>query len=134
MIIFLIPFVGKLLKRTPARNLIAGGFTIMGCAFLYSSHLAPNINFGTLVGMRMFQTAALAFLFVPISTVAYMTLPRERNGDGVALFAMLRNVAGSIGISLATATVTQRAAGPSEFHDAMGHPFPPALRQHDRQY
>src|SRR5208337_1571671 len=56
MIIFLIPFVGKLLKRTPARNLIAGGFTIMGCAFLYSSHLAPNIDFGTLVGMRMFQT------------------------------------------------------------------------------
>jgi DHA2 family multidrug resistance protein len=123
MIIFMIPFISKLLKRTPARNLIAGGFTIMGCAFLYSSHLAPNIDFGTLVGMRMFQTAALAFLFVPISTVAYMTLPRERNGDGVALFAMLRNVAGSIGISLATATVAERAQTHQNFMTQWANPF-----------
>jgi MFS transporter, DHA2 family, multidrug resistance protein len=109
MVILLIPIVGRLLKVTPARNLIAAGFTIMGFALLYSSHLAANINFGALVMMRMFQTAALAFLFVPISTVAYMTLPRDLTPDGVALFAMFRNVAGSIGIALATANVTHRA-------------------------
>jgi len=75
----------------------------------YSSHLAANINFGALVGMRLFQTAALAFLFVPISTVAYMTLPRDLNPDGVALFSMFRNVFGSIGIAASTAFVTQRS-------------------------
>ena len=59
--------------------------------------------------MRTFQTAGLAFLFVPISTIAYMTLPRELNGDGAALFAMFRNIFGSIGIALATSQVTQRS-------------------------
>ncbi len=123
MIIFLIPFVGRLLKLVAARYLIAIGFTIMGFSFIYSSHLAPNIDFGTLVSMRMFQTTALAFLFVPISTVAYMTLPRDLNGDGVALFAMFRNVFGSIGIALSTAMVTQRAQAHQNFLSQWASPL-----------
>lgn len=107
-VILLIPFVGRMLKVMAARYVIAIGFTTMGLSFVYASHLAPNIDFYTLVSMRMFQTAALAFLFVPISTVAYMTLPRDLNGDAVALFSMFRNVFGSIGIALSTSAVTQR--------------------------
>ena len=122
-VIVLIPIVGRLLKLTPARNLIATGFTIMGFALLYAGHLTPNINFGTLVMMRMFQTAALAFLFVPISTVAYMTLPRDRNGDGVALFAMFRNVFGSIGISLSTSTVADHIQMHQNFLVQWATPF-----------
>ena len=109
VVIFLIPFVTRLLKYVQTRYVIATGFFIMGCALVYSNRLVPNIDFGTLVAMRAFQTGALAFLFVPISTIAYTTLPRELNGDATALFSMFRNVFGSIGISLATAFVTQRA-------------------------
>ncbi len=123
MVIMLIPIVGRLLKITPARNLIALGFTIMGFSMLYSSHLAANINFGALVGMRLFQTTALAFLFVPISTVAYMTLPRDLNPDGVALFSMFRNVAGSIGIALSTSFVVQRSQIHQTYLAEMGTPL-----------
>ena len=123
MVIVLIPIVGRLLKVTAARNLIALGFTIMGFSMLYSSHLAANINFGTLVSMRMFQTAALAFLFVPISTVAYMTLSRQFTPDGVALFAMFRNVAGSVGIALSTSNITQRAQTHQNYLSEHATPF-----------
>ncbi len=108
VIIALIPLVGWLMGRMAIRYVIAIGFTLMGFAMAYSSHLVPYIDFFTLVKMRGFQTAALAFLFVPISTVAYATLPRSMNNDAAALFSMARNVCGSIGISLATALVTQR--------------------------
>ena len=108
-VIILIPFVGRLMAVIQIRYLIAFGFTIIGCALVYSSTLVPNIDFKTLVFMRTFQTAGLAFLFVPISTIAYMTLPRELNGDGAALFAMFRNIFGSIGIALATSQVTERS-------------------------
>jgi DHA2 family multidrug resistance protein len=128
LMIVLIPMVGRLLKIVPARRLIAVGFTIMGCSFIYSSHLTPDISFGTLVSMRMFQTSALAFLFVPISTVAYTTLPRERNGDGVALFSMFRNVFGSIGIAGATASVTQRAQIHQSYLSEWLTPFRPAYQ------
>jgi len=108
VVIFLIPIVGRLMKIIQTRFIIAAGFFIMGAAFLFSSTLVSNIDFGTLVLMRAAQTAGLAFLFVPISTIAFATLPRTLNGDATALFAMFRNVFGSIGISLASAMVIER--------------------------
>ena len=109
VVIILIPMVGRLMTIVQTRFIVAVGFFLMGCALFYSSHLAPNIDFRTLVMMRSFQTAGLAFLFVPISTITYLTLPRELSGDAAALFSMVRNVSGSIGISTATALVTQRS-------------------------
>lgn len=122
-VILLIPIVGRLMGVLQTRYVIALGFTIMGCALLVSSGLAPNIDFGTLMLMRTFQSAALAFLFVPISTVTYLTLPRELNGDGAALFAMFRNVFGSIGISLSTAQITQRSQIHQTYLSQWASPF-----------
>jgi DHA2 family multidrug resistance protein len=122
-VIVLIPLVGKLMTVLQTRYVIALGFSIMGFSLLYSSGLAPNIDFQTLMMMRLFQTAALAFLFVPISTVAYMTLPRELNGDGAAMFAMFRNVFGSIGISLSTAEITQRSQVHQTYLSQWASPF-----------
>jgi MFS transporter, DHA2 family, multidrug resistance protein len=107
-VIFLIPIVGRLMKILQTRFVIAAGFLAMGSAFFYSSGLTPDIDFRTLVIMRAAQTASLAFLFVPVSTVAFATIPRELNGDATALYTMLRNVFGSVGISLASATIIER--------------------------
>ena len=122
-VIILIPIVGRLMTVLQTRYVIALGFTVMGIGLTYSSGLAPNIDFRTLVMMRTLQTAALAFLFVPISTVAYLTLPRELNGDGAALFAMFRNVFGSIGISLSTAQITQRSQVHQTYLSQWASPF-----------
>ncbi len=108
VVIILIPIVGQLMKRVPTRYVVMIGFTIMGFALMYSSNLIPDIDYWTLVKMRSAQTAALGFLFVPISTIAYLTLPQTMRSDGAALFSMFRNVGGAIGISIATALVTER--------------------------
>jgi MFS transporter, DHA2 family, multidrug resistance protein len=109
-IVVLIPLVQRLLMpRVQTRHLIAFGFLLVGTSYLYSSLIVvPTVDFATLVWTRIFQVSGLAFLFVPVSTITYSTLPRALNSDGSALYVMLRNVAGSIGISLATATVTNR--------------------------
>jgi DHA2 family multidrug resistance protein len=91
-----------------ARFVIAIGFLLLGGSLVYSHGLTPGIDFKTLALMRAAQSFGLAFLFVPISTIAYSTLPKELNGDAAALFTMFRNLAGSIGISAATALITQR--------------------------
>jgi DHA2 family multidrug resistance protein len=109
VIIFLIPIVSQLLTRMPTRYLISFGFMVMGCSLLYSAHLTPDMTFEHMALIRASQTTGLAFMFVPISTIAYSSLPRELNGDAAALYTMFRNVAGSIGISTATAMVTQRS-------------------------
>jgi DHA2 family multidrug resistance protein len=122
-VIILIPLVGKLMTVVQTRFVIGAGFMIMGGALLFSSTITPNVDFRTLVMMRTAQTAGLAFLFVPISTVAYMTLPRRLNGDGAALFSMFRNVFGSIGISLSTAQITQRSQVHQTYLSQWASPF-----------
>jgi DHA2 family multidrug resistance protein len=106
VLIVLIPVAGKVLNFVPAKYVIATGGFALGCALLYSSNLVPDLNFGHLALYRAAQTAALALLFVPISTMAYTTLPPEQNGDGAALFSMSRNVLGGLGISISTALIT----------------------------
>jgi DHA2 family multidrug resistance protein len=123
VVIFLIPLVSILLKFVQTRYVIATGFFVMGCALLYSNQLVLNIDFNTLVIMRACQSAALAFLFVPISTIAYTTLPRDLRGDATALFSMFRNVFGSVGISLATAAITQQSQIRQSYLSQWASPF-----------
>jgi DHA2 family multidrug resistance protein len=76
----------------------------------YTHHLVPNIDFKTLTIMRSSQAIAIAiaFLFVPITTLAYLTLRTSENAYASALFTMFRHVAGSIGIAPATVSIVER--------------------------
>jgi DHA2 family multidrug resistance protein len=107
-IIILIPIINFVMPYVQMRYVLTVGFFLLGCAMLYSHGLVPNIDFNTLVVMRIAQSVAIGFLFVPASTLTYLTLPKNLQGDGTALFTMFRNIAGSIGISASTAVITSR--------------------------
>jgi MFS transporter, DHA2 family, multidrug resistance protein len=106
VLIMLIPVAGRLMGVMPVNYVVASGGLALGAALFYSQNLIPQLDFFHLAFFRALQTAALALLFVPISTAAYVTLPKKEQGDGAALFTMARNVLGGIGISVSTALVT----------------------------
>ncbi|HWK46769.1 MAG TPA: DHA2 family efflux MFS transporter permease subunit [Stellaceae bacterium] len=108
VVICLIPLVGRLMPKVQTRFLIAFGFASMGAAMLFAGTLTPQIDFTRLALLRASQMVGLAFLFVPISTIAYSTLKPELNRDAASLYTMFRNIAGSVGISIATALITER--------------------------
>jgi DHA2 family multidrug resistance protein len=103
----LIPMVGKILNFVKTKYVIACGGLALALALFYSMDLVSNLDFYHLMLYRAAQTAGLALLFVPISTIAYATIKPELNGDAAALFTMARNVFGGIGISVSTALVTE---------------------------
>jgi MFS transporter, DHA2 family, multidrug resistance protein len=107
-VIFLIPLLNLILPRVQTRFVLTFGFLVLGCSMLYSRTLTPDINFGHLMFMRITQTLGIGFLFVPLSILAYGTLPRDLQQDATALFTMFRNVLGSVGISVTTAMITSR--------------------------
>jgi DHA2 family multidrug resistance protein len=58
------------------------------------------------------QSSGLAFLFVPISAVAFAYIPKERTSYATGLFNLARNVGGSAGIATVTTLLARRA----QFH------------------
>jgi MFS transporter, DHA2 family, multidrug resistance protein len=104
----MIPFISILLGIVQARYVIIAGFLVLGSGLAFANIITPDIDFRTLMLMRTIQSIGFGLLLVPINTATFQTLPHRLNNDGAALFAMFRNVSGSIGISLATAAVTER--------------------------
>jgi MFS transporter, DHA2 family, multidrug resistance protein len=104
-----IPIISRLMPYVQTRSLLTVGFMLMALALVYAHTLTPDVDYDTLVKMRSAQSLAIGFLFVPITTLAYLTVPQQLHNDASAIFTMCRNVAGSIGISLSTALIRERS-------------------------
>ncbi|MDP9012389.1 MAG: DHA2 family efflux MFS transporter permease subunit [Pseudomonadota bacterium] len=107
-VILMIPIIQRVMPHVQTRFILTVGFFLLGCSLLYSRNITADIDFWHLVWLRCAQSASIGFLFVPASTLAYLTVPRHLQADAAALFTMFRNIAGSIGISLSTAAITTR--------------------------
>ena len=108
----MMPMVGILVSKVQARWLIAMGFLISAGALLYMSNINPGIDFRTAMDYRIAQSVGLAFLFVPITTIAYVGIPPGKNNQVSSIISLARNIGGSIGIAMVTTLVARR----SQFH------------------
>ncbi len=113
LLIVLMPMVGKLVKKVEARWLIGLGFVFSALAlFQISTNLDLQISFWTAANYRVYQSLGLALLFIPINTVSYVGVPEEKGGDVSGTINLLRNIGGSVGISLVETMLARRA----QFH------------------
>jgi DHA2 family multidrug resistance protein len=108
VLICVMPFIGKLVNVVQPRYLIAIGLLGMSWAMWYMTNLDTQVSFGTLALARCFQTASMAFLFVPINTAAYIGLPPGKTNDASALINLMRNLGGSVGISAVNTIIIRR--------------------------
>jgi DHA2 family multidrug resistance protein len=119
VIIAAMPLVGFLLSRYDARWLLLFGLSTVSFSLFHMTHFDTLIDFRTAATARAIQAAGLAFLFVPINTVAYAFLPKDKNNAASGLINLSRNIGGSLGISLVTTILARR----TQFHQAVlsGH-------------
>jgi DHA2 family multidrug resistance protein len=86
----------------------------MGLAMLYATRLDLDVSFWTISTTRITQVIWLPFLFIPISAVSYVGLPPNVNNEASALFNLMRNLGGSVGVSFVTSMLEER----TQFHHA----------------
>lgn len=110
----MLPFVGISLGKVEARWIIGVGLAVTSLALLHMTTFDTNVDYKYVAIARCYQAAGLAFLFVPINTVAYAFVPRNKNNAASGLVNLARNVGGSVGISLVTTILTRR----QQFHQA----------------
>ncbi len=109
LILCMMPFIGKFMGKIDARKMIAFGFFSLSVSLFYMSHrLYLGIDFKHAVLLRMYQAFGLAFLFVPINTLAYVGTPPEQGNAVSGLVNLARNMGGDVGIALVTTLLARR--------------------------
>ncbi|WP_035353259.1 DHA2 family efflux MFS transporter permease subunit [Edaphobacter aggregans] len=104
------PVIGYLANKVDPRYLLTFGFVIFGLTTFYFGQITLEISPHTLLLPILITGFGLSFVFVPITTAAYGTLPNEAIGNASGLFNLMRNIGGSIGIALAQTLITRREA------------------------
>jgi MFS transporter, DHA2 family, multidrug resistance protein len=107
--LLVMPLVGRLVTRVDPRLMIAFGLVVSASGLVWFSYFNLQVDYWTIAIARMIQAGGLAFLFIPISTISYSSVPPERNNNASALTNLSRNLGGSIGIALLTTLLTRRA-------------------------
>jgi DHA2 family multidrug resistance protein len=99
--------VGRLVGKVDTRLLITAGLGLTGWAMWQMTGWTPQVSQWTIVSVGFVQGAGLGFLFVPLTTLAFSTLPAHMRGEGTGLYNLSRNVGSSVGISVVTALISE---------------------------
>jgi DHA2 family multidrug resistance protein len=98
--------VGRIMKYIEARTLIMAGMALISLGLFFTARWTDQTNVSEIIIVSIAQGFGLGLVFVPLSTVAFLTLPNHLRTDGTSMLTLLRNVASSIGISLVIAQLT----------------------------
>jgi DHA2 family multidrug resistance protein len=102
------PIAGILVSKGDARIMMACGFAATALSLYYmTTHISLQMDFKTAAMLRVYQTAGLAFIFIPSNTLSYVGVPREKSNQISSMINFIRNIGGSIGIALIAAFITR---------------------------
>jgi DHA2 family multidrug resistance protein len=102
--------VGRLVHRVDLRLIMATGFSLTAIALWQMTHITLDMDSQLVIVSGFIQGLGIGFTFVPLSAATFATLaPRLRN-EGTPIFSLVRNIGGSVGISIVQTLLTRGTA------------------------
>jgi DHA2 family multidrug resistance protein len=93
--------VGRLLARGADARVLAGiGMLLTAYSLWTMTRFNLDVPQSTIVATGVVQGLGLGLVFVPISTIAYSTLPMAARTEAAGIFSLMRNIGSSVGISI----------------------------------
>jgi DHA2 family multidrug resistance protein len=100
-------FVGRLVGRVDSRLIILAGLALTALSLWQMAGFSLGMGMGPVLVSGMLQGFGLGCTFVPLNTIALSNLPYNIMTQGTAIRSVMRNLGGSIGISILEATLAQ---------------------------
>jgi MFS transporter, DHA2 family, multidrug resistance protein len=107
-------FASGIVTRVDQRWMLGFGCLLNAVSLYMMTSLTLGMDYWALALPRFVQGFAVGFIFVPLSTLTLATVRRDRLVNATAVYGMMRNVGGSIGIAVVTTLLAQR----SQFHQS----------------
>jgi DHA2 family multidrug resistance protein len=101
------PVIGYLTAKMDNRWLIAFGFALFGAASIWFGEVYLSIGQWTFLWAILISGFGSGCIFVPLATTSMAFLKNEEIGNASGLYNLLRNIGGSIGISVVNTIVTR---------------------------
>lgn len=99
--------VGRLINRVDNRLIIFSGLLMTLVSLWQMTRFSLQMGMGPVITSGLLQGFGLGCTFVPLNTLALSNLPRHIITQGTALRSLMRNLGGSIGISVFEVVLTQ---------------------------
>jgi DHA2 family multidrug resistance protein len=111
----IIPFVPWMMKRLDARLLVTSGFALFALSCFMNIYMSHDYAADQLVLPNVIRAIGQSLVMTPLSALATGGIERENAGSASALFNMMRNLGGSIGIAMLQTLLTKR----EQFHSVI---------------
>jgi DHA2 family multidrug resistance protein len=111
----LIPCVPFLMKRIDTRLLVAVGFGLFALSCFMNLRISPDYAADQLLIPNLVRAVGQALVLTPLSALATGGIERENAGSASAMFNMVRNLGGSVGIAVLETFVAKR----EQFHSSV---------------
>ncbi|MDR0781292.1 MAG: DHA2 family efflux MFS transporter permease subunit [Pseudomonadales bacterium] len=92
--------VGRIASHVDQRYLILFGLLLTAYALNMMCGFTTFVPEREIIVTGMIQGFGLGFVFIPLSSVTYTTLPPHYRAEAASLFSLVRNIGSSIGVSL----------------------------------
>ena len=93
--------VGRLLQGgIDPRKPMAIGILLIALSLGLSAKFGPDVPIWPIINVGILQGLGLGLVFVPVSTLAYATLPGSARTEAAGIFSLARNIGSSVGISI----------------------------------
>ena len=99
--------VARLIGRVDTRLIILSGMGLTALAMWQMTGFSLQMGMGPVIWTGVLQGFGLGFVFTPLSTITFSTLPRNILTQGTAIFSLMRNIGGSVGISIVEALLVE---------------------------
>jgi len=98
---------GRFVGRIDVRAMLIAGFAVSAWSLWQMMHYTTVLSESDIVWPGLIQGVGLGFVFVPLSSMAFSTLPSTVRADGTAFYSLMRNIGSSIGISVIEASAAR---------------------------
>ena len=98
-------FVGRLIGKVDTRLILFTGLLISCAALWQMLHFDLSMTVWPFVTSGIIQGLGIGLLFVPLSTLAFATIPPHLRPEGSGVYTLVRNLGSSVGISIMNALV-----------------------------
>jgi len=99
--------VGRLVAKVDPRLLVLGGTLLMAASLYWMTGFDISMGTGPIIWSGVLQGIGMGFVFVPLSTLTFVTTKPEHRLDATSMFSLIRNVGSGVGISVVTTVLAQ---------------------------